>query len=136
CQTLQKAGEEQRRKLMAKQSQAQSLASLATRALVVDADLSWLYTESPNQKVTDEVAKRHKVPSKTGRYLQQLYPFPIPEYETAKAKYRELKHYYHAHTLPWQYGKRLLKSSFYREFSAEMKTLGEELHTVERPLAR
>lgn len=100
---------------------------LSSRALCMDADFALWDPKVTDGKVSREVAERAGITLKAGKYTKQLFPFDKPEYDALYDKIWEGVKYYHAHTVPWEFGVRLLKSTFYQECSTRMKFFSEEV---------
>lgn len=113
-----------------------SLPDLSARALLVDLDLAWWVAEVPDKKISDSVAEQHNVNKNAGRYTKKLFPYPIevPAYDAVTDKLREIQKYYKRHTVPWEYGVRMLKASFYQEFITQLKKFSQELDDSKRKL--
>jgi hypothetical protein len=111
------------------------LADLSSRALFSDVDVKLWLAKVTDKKVGDEVADRHKITRKAGRYEKNLFPFEPQqrlEYDALATSLYSVYKYWQSHTVPWQFGIRLLKASFFGEFSQFMKLKSEEVEVLKR----
>lgn len=117
-------------------SQTLQLADLSSRALLSDVDVKLWLAKVTDKKIGNEVADQHKVTRKSGRWEKQLFPFERPEYdELAQCLYGVYK-YWQDHTVPWQFGVRLLKSTFFGTFNGYMKLKADEVAKLRREFGK
>jgi hypothetical protein len=101
---------------------------LSNRGLFVDVDVRLWDAEIQDHRANDQLAEHYHTAKTTYRTHKKFFPDGIaPEWEKPCSIISDAYKYFVRHTVPWGYGVRLMKATFFGDFNRRIKEFSVEL---------